>query len=360
MAGRLERSNSTATQFPGPVSFEKQEDLESHAITPPKRNQHDDHQRPQSRKRTHREVQSDSDTANNDDSKFIDDMRSHRLPPKLSPIDSLFVPQEIRSVEEPSPDLLPLRRASPWHYYTKVYRRELGGPVVVASKVPATFELFAVKCAAGSKVNDQAQTLRQIRHENFLTCIEIFAYEGAVFTVSEYMAISLTDLNGSAVPPNEIQVATIAHEVLTGLNFLASRDMMHGDITCSTILLSLRGDVKIANPEGCFNIDLRSHGLRKDTEALGLVMLQLMERGSYPPGRVALKHPDRWSQQADEFLHLTASSSVKELLLASYLNPHFLFVLIVLACFLKELTTKGGACEPGWLRSDILVYPILS
>ncbi|KAH6698235.1 kinase-like domain-containing protein, partial [Leptodontidium sp. MPI-SDFR-AT-0119] len=209
---------------------------------------------------------------------------------------------------------------SPWHYYTKAYRRELGGSVVVASKVPATFELFAVKCTAGSEVNDQAQTLRQIRHENFLTCIEIFAYENAVFTVSECMAISLTDLNGSAIPPNEIQVATIVYEVLMGLDFLASRDMIHGDITCSTILLSLRGDVKIANPEGCINIGLRSNGLRKDTEALGFVMLQLMERGSRPRGRLALEHPDRWSQQTDKFLHLTASSSAKELLLHAFLN----------------------------------------
>jgi hypothetical protein len=213
MAHRLERSNSTLTQFLGPVSFEKQGDLKSHAITPPKKNQHDDHQRPRSRKRIHREEQSDSDTTSDDAGKFINDMRSRRLPPKLSPIDSLFVPQEICSPEEPSLDLLPLRRASPWHYYTKAYRRELGGSVVVASKLPATFELFAVKCTAGSEVNDQAHTLRQIRHENFLTCIEIFAFENAVYTVSECMAISLTDLNGSAIPPNEIQVATIAHEV---------------------------------------------------------------------------------------------------------------------------------------------------
>lgn len=213
MARRLERSNSTLTQFPGPVSFEKQGDLKSNAITPPKRNQLDDHQRLQSRKRIHREEQSDSDTTSDDAGKFSNDMRSRRLPPKLSPIESLFVPEEICSPEEPPLDLLPLRRASPWQYYTKVYRRELGGSVVVASKVPATFELFAVKCTAGSEVNDQAQALRQIRHENFLTCFEIFAYENAVFTVSECMAISLTDLNGCAIPPTEVQVATIVHEV---------------------------------------------------------------------------------------------------------------------------------------------------
>ncbi|KAH8752339.1 kinase-like domain-containing protein, partial [Hyaloscypha sp. PMI_1271] len=163
---------------------------------------------------------------------------------------------------------------SPWYYYTKAYCRELGGgSVVVTCKNPATFELFAVKCIAGSE-----QALYEVRHENFLTCNEIFVCDDTVFTVSEYIAISLADLNRSTIPPNEIQVTIIIHKVLTGLDFLASRDIIHGDITCSTILLSLRGDIKIANPKGCINVGPRSHKLREDTKALGFVMLQLMER----------------------------------------------------------------------------------
>lgn len=105
---------------------------------------------------------------------------------------------------------------------------------------------------------------------------------------------------------------------------------------------------------------LRCHGLRKDIEAWGFVMLQLVEPGSYPRERLALEHPDRWSQQVEKFLHLIASTSAKELLSVSYLNPHFLYVLNVLACFLDQLTTKGGAGEPDWLCLDILAYPILS
>jgi hypothetical protein len=34
--------------------------------------------------------------------------------------------------------------------------------------------------------------------------MKYFVCDDAIFTVSEYMAISLTDLNGSAIPPNEI------------------------------------------------------------------------------------------------------------------------------------------------------------
>ncbi|KAH8587517.1 hypothetical protein B0O99DRAFT_398280 [Bisporella sp. PMI_857] len=107
-----------------------------------------------------------------------------------------------------------------------------------------------------------------------------------------------TDLNGSVIPPNEIQIATIIHQVLTGLDFLASRDMMHRHITCSTILLSLRGDIKA----GCITISPRSPEMREDTEAVGFVMLQLMERASRRRERLALEHPDKWSSHADKFL----------------------------------------------------------
>ena len=206
---RLERSDSTATQFPGKIRFEKQGDVTLQPMISPKRKRHDDPQSSTWRKRIPHEEQSDSTTAGDNASEAVYDM----LPPKHKEPESLFVPQETYSPKEPPLDSLPLRRASPWDYYTKAYRRELGASVVIACKNPATSELYAVKCIAGSEVNDQVQTLLQVRHENFLTCYEIFVCDEALFTVSEYMAISLADLNGSAIPPNEIQIATIIHQV---------------------------------------------------------------------------------------------------------------------------------------------------
>lgn len=196
MSKRRERSD-IVTPFPGNVELEKQWDVTLETITSPKRIQYD--------------KQPDSSIVHDDTDADVYNMLPPRLPPKLKAPETLFVPQEIRSPEEPL--LLPLRRGSPWEYYVKAYRRELGGSVVVACKNPATFELFAVKCIVGSEVNNKAQVLRQIRQENFLTCYEIFVFDNAIFTVSECMAISLTDLNGSAISPNEIQIATIIHQV---------------------------------------------------------------------------------------------------------------------------------------------------
>ena len=85
--------------------------------------------------------------------------------------------------------------------------------MVIASKKPATFELFVVKCIAGSEADNRIQALCQVRHENFLTCHEIFEFDDVIYTISECMAISLMDLNGCAILPNEIQIATIIHQV---------------------------------------------------------------------------------------------------------------------------------------------------
>lgn len=211
MNSRLERSNSTATQFPGDIRLDEQRDVTPPAIVSPKRiTGRDEPQASKLRKRRH-DRQSESGIPNNDidGDGFI--TLPPRLPPKLKAHESLFVSHESPSPEEQV--FLPVKRASPWEYYNKIYRRELGGSVVVASKIPATFELFVVKSIAGLDVDDKAQVLRQVRHENILACYEIFGLHDAIFIVSEYMAISLTDLNGSAVPPSEIQIATIIHQV---------------------------------------------------------------------------------------------------------------------------------------------------
>jgi hypothetical protein len=49
-----------------------------------------------------------------------------------------------------------------------------------------------------------------------------------------------------------------------------------------------------------------------DVEALGKMMVQLMERGTENE-RLGLQHPDRWSMEAVRFLPLTMTASPSEL-----------------------------------------------
>jgi hypothetical protein len=203
MAARRERSNSTITQFPGDIRLDEQRDVTPPATISPKELGF------KLRKRRY-----DNQPAQMAANRNIDDGILNvlpRPPPKLNALDSLFVSEESPEPEESA--FLPVKRASPWEYYTKAYRRELGGSVVVACKVPATFELFAIKSMIGSDVNEKAQVLRNLQHGNILPCYEIYGLDDAIFTVSECMAISLSDLKGSAIAPSETQIATIVHQV---------------------------------------------------------------------------------------------------------------------------------------------------
>ena len=167
----------------------------------PKRKRHDNLQAPTSPKKIRYDV---------DDGAY--NMLPPRLPPKLNGPETLFVEEEPWTTEEPPLTSLPLKRGSPWEHYVKAYRRELGASVVVAYRIKVTFELFAVKDIVGSDINKRAEVLRQISHKNFVACHEIYVSGDTMFTVSECMAISLADLNGSAIPPNEAQIATIVYE----------------------------------------------------------------------------------------------------------------------------------------------------
>jgi hypothetical protein len=103
----------------------------------PVRTGHDDLQTSKLRKRIRHEKQLGPSTAGDDMDQVIFDTRPPRFPPKLMAHESLFVPQEIRGSEEPLLGFLPLRRASLWEYYSKTYRRELGGSVVNCAQEPS-------------------------------------------------------------------------------------------------------------------------------------------------------------------------------------------------------------------------------
>jgi len=207
---------------------------------------------------------------------------------------------------------LSLKRSSPWDSYAKDYRRDLGGSVLIVYKRQATSQLFAMKDIPKVETDLAVQVLRKVRHEYLVCPYEVFEDKSTAYIIFEYMAVSLDNINSSALHPNELQVSTIIRQVLNGIAFLASKGMMHGNITCGNVLISREGDVKIANPQECIDISsTKGHNVIKDTEALGQVMLQLMERGANYSGLPSLKEPSRWSAETREFLKLTTSASIQ-------------------------------------------------
>ena len=92
------------------------------------------------------------------------------------------------------------------------------------------------------------------------------------------------------------------------------------------------------------------------TEALGFMILQFIKQGSYYYERLALEYPDKQFAYVDMFLQAIVLSSAKKLLVVSHLNPRFLYVLIILARFLKNSLRKEELIS----RLVTLRYPRIS
>ncbi|KAI9855636.1 MAG: hypothetical protein M1813_009682 [Trichoglossum hirsutum] len=226
--------------------------------------------------------------------------------------------------------LVPVHEGSPWEIYTKYYGVELGSPVVMAYKKNVTVDLsappgpekllFPVRSFSGLDAEEKLYMIRQIQHENIHHSYEIFAFGNAFYVISQYVAISLDEVIACPAYPDECQLAAIIAQVLKGISFLSSQNLMHGHITCSKILLTPAGVVKIANPESCRKID-QQRGLEKmkDIEALGFVMMRLMEKDK-DNSKFGLDEPDRWSEDAVNFLLLTMSASPEELASHTFLK----------------------------------------
>ena len=104
--------------------------------------------------------------------------------------------------------------------------------------------------------------------------------------------------------------------MLSGIKFLESKDLVHGNITCSSVLLNDDGEVKISMQERCTVMSKKTKG-HPDVQAVEDVMMQLLDK------REGAEANDlrRWSSTAEDFTSKITSASAKELLQVSELGP---------------------------------------
>jgi hypothetical protein len=187
------------------------------------------------------------------------------LPKPIKPkVPRLNIPVNPLSSYEVDP--VPLLKGSPSKDYKKCYSLELGGSVVVVRKVPATKDLFTMSGFASSSPETQLYMLCQLKHENLLEPFQVFCCSkndtldtlDTFYIISKHTEISCEEL--IVARPDEIQLAAIIHQasfssyaltkanmlqVLHAISYLVTQNLTHGAITCSNILLTREGVVKI-------------------------------------------------------------------------------------------------------------------
>ncbi len=103
--------------------------------------------------------------------------------------------------------------------------------------------------------------LLEIQHPNFVDICEGYIFEDKIFAILEYVGFSVEDLLQYSIYPTEREIAYIISQVslgppfldplilvlqvLTGIQFIWSRELAHPRVSIQNIIISLKGEVKI-------------------------------------------------------------------------------------------------------------------
>lgn len=121
----------------------------------------------------------------------------------------------------------------------------------------SAYELGTNKCVAIKQMNLETQPKKDLiineiivmkgsKHKNIVNFLDSYLVGGDLWVIMEYMeGGSLTDVVTFNMM-SEGQIAAVCREVLSGLQHLHSRHVIHRDIKSDNILLSLTGEIKLS------------------------------------------------------------------------------------------------------------------
>lgn len=194
-------------------------------------------------------------------------------------------------------------------------------------------------------LNVEIDILSVCRHQNIVELIEAYYYDSKLWMLIEFCEGGAVDsiMNELEKPLTEPQIRYICHELCQGLSFLHSNKVIHRDMKAGNVLLTLGGQVKIADfgvsaknkytlqkrdsfigtpywmaPETiqCETNRDNPYDYKADIWSLGITLIEFAQRDpphhDMSPVRVLLKiqkgeppkldFPSRWSKEFSEFL----------------------------------------------------------
>jgi hypothetical protein len=133
----------------------------------------------------------------------------------------------------------------PWKRYRKSFRINQAGAAYIAHANNQTFEEKVIKQV--KTVRGELSKISTSHHQNIVHLFESLFHDEAIYLVYEIMDISLGQIFSSPLGRLQLfEVAAFSREILIGLQHIhESLKISHGSLDSSTILLSVKGDVKI-------------------------------------------------------------------------------------------------------------------
>ncbi|WVQ84884.1 hypothetical protein IAT38_007047 [Cryptococcus sp. DSM 104549] len=182
-------------------------------------------------------------------------LRHQPNPAGLTPSDPLALPTSTTSTPppatgppfNPSGDMYERLAAVGEGTYGKVYKARANdtGMLVALKRIRMEGEKDGFPVTAMREI----KVLQSLRHENVLRLLEmVVSHGGSVSMVLEYMD---HDLTGLLAHPTLIftpaNLKSLSYQMLSGLNYMHHRGILHRDMKGSNILLNSRGELKLAD-----------------------------------------------------------------------------------------------------------------
>nr|XP_044997428.1 mitogen-activated protein kinase kinase kinase kinase 2 isoform X2 [Jaculus jaculus] len=197
---------------------------------------------------------------------------------------------------------------------------------VYKARDTVTSELAAVKIVKLdpgddiSSLQQEITILRECRHPNVVAYIGSYLRNDRLWICMEFCGGgSLQEIYHATGPLEERQIAYVCREALKGLHHLHSQGKIHRDIKGANLLLTLQGDVKLAD-FGVSGELTASVAKRKSFIGTPYWALMLMSKSSFQPPK--LRDKMRWTQTFHHFLKLALTKNPKKRPTAEKLLQH--------------------------------------
>ncbi|XP_034632278.1 mitogen-activated protein kinase kinase kinase kinase 2 isoform X2 [Trachemys scripta elegans] len=210
-----------------------------------------------------------------------------------------------------------------------------------------------------SSIQQEITTLRDCGHPNVVAYFGSYLRNDRLWICMEFCGGgSLQEIYHTTGPLSEKQIAYVCRETLQGLSHLHAKGKMHRDIKGANILLTLFGDVKLAD----FGVSAEltaSVAKRKSFIGTPYWALMLMSKSSFQPPK--LKDKAHWSPEFHHFLKLALTKNPKKRPTAEKLLQHLFTsqpLARTLAIELLDKVNSPDLAAPSLDDGDFEVYDI--
>jgi len=267
-----------------------------------------------------------------------------------------------RKTDEDSPDIIKklkdiCKETNPESLFVNLEKIGQGASAVVyignrvgASKdeIVAIKQMDLEKQSKKDLILNEIQVMKQSKHKNIVNFIDGYFYGDKLWVIMEYVSGgTLTDILVNNFM-NESQISVVCREVLQGLVFLHSKNIIHRDIKSDNILLSMDGDIKLTDFGFCAQLSEQNskrntmvgtpywmapevvtkklYGPKIDIWSLGIMVIEMVE--GEPPylnenplralyliatnGSPSVRHMEQQTPEFKEFLEACLTVDAEE------------------------------------------------